>query len=257
MVSKNISDNRNHFFIFMLPGYEKKQRIPKAFKAKRLKKVSNCKYAKICKRGETWLVNVRVDEEGMWFVNGWEEFVEDNEVGLGDLIVFEYKKNMVFDVLVLNVSGCEKDCSTSKNNTANKNKMDAVKKEDPLEAAEDYETSYPHFIKQMTATVFRCGVEIPIQFARSNSLFHDGRKVTLRNRQRKNFQNVEIKVTSDHSHPRGRVKLGSGTHRFLIANGVGVGDVCVFELDPTAYNKGKVVLDVKVFKGQKPLRSKK
>ncbi|KAK9092435.1 hypothetical protein Syun_027346 [Stephania yunnanensis] len=100
-------------------------RIPKAFKAIRPSKISNCKRAKIYKRGETWLVNVRIDKEGMWLVKGWEEFVKDNEVGHGDLIVFEYKKNMVFDVLVLNVSGSEKDCSNAKK-TANKNKMNAV-----------------------------------------------------------------------------------------------------------------------------------
>ncbi|KAK9164339.1 hypothetical protein Syun_005241 [Stephania yunnanensis] len=69
----------------------------------------------------------------MWLEKGWEEFMQDNEIRLGDVVVFDHMGNMVFDVMLFDPSACEKHCSSStKNVTTATNKMMTVKKGDPL-----------------------------------------------------------------------------------------------------------------------------
>ncbi|KAK9130221.1 hypothetical protein Sjap_010708 [Stephania japonica] len=70
---------------------------------------------------------------------------------------------------------------------------------------------------------------------------------TLRDPQKKNFQDVDLRVECQ---PRRQVTFGSAIFRFFKENNIQVGDVCVFELDPTAKKKGRIVFDVKVLNGQ-------
>ncbi|KAK9165314.1 hypothetical protein Scep_000505 [Stephania cephalantha] len=243
----------NHFFKIMIPGCAEKLRIPKAFITRRLNGVGNRERVKLRIKGETWDVKVSSDDEEMWLEKGWEEFVQDNEIRLGDVVVFDHMGNMVFDVMLFDPSACEKDCSSStKNVTTATNKMKTVKKGDPLKEAEAYKTISPHFVKQITHTDLDRGVCVPFKFAESNGLCRNGRKAILRDRQRNNSGNVYIRLESN---PRPRVVLGRGTVQFLKANDVQVGDVCVFELDPIAKEKGRVVFDIKIFKGQRGQRN--
>ncbi|KAK9130132.1 hypothetical protein Sjap_010619 [Stephania japonica] len=240
----------NHFFKCMIHGhYAEKLIIPKAFRIKRLNGVRDRKHAKLQnKMGETWNVNMRSNDEEMWLDKGWKEFVKDNEVNLGDFLVFKHKGNMVFDVLLFDPSACEKEyCSTSKKkNTAAKHKI-AAPKQDPLKAAEAYRTSRPHFIKQIkTNSSLKTPLDIPLNFARSNGLLDNGKKITLSDHRKKNSQNVNLLVRQI---PHERVRFGSGTTQFLKGNDIRVGDVCVFELDPIAKKKGKIVFYVKFFRG--------
>ncbi|KAK9129663.1 hypothetical protein Sjap_010150 [Stephania japonica] len=248
----------NRFFRRMGPGYLKKLRIPKVFRSRRLNQIGSCKRAKLCIQGKTWRVKVKRDDEQMCLKEGWKSFVKDNEIGLGDLLVFEHKGDMIFDVLLFDrISACEKDCSTYKTSNNAKacenNEANIKQEDDPLEAteAEAYATSLPHFIKKITVRhSSKCPVEIPTAFARSNGLcLHNGRMITLRDPQKKNFQDVDLRVGCQ---PRQRVTFGSAIFRFFKENNIQVGDVCVFELDPTAKKKGRIVFDVKVLNGQTP-----
>ncbi|KAK9165777.1 hypothetical protein Scep_000968 [Stephania cephalantha] len=255
--------DRNHFFKCMIHGnYAEKLIIPKAFRTQKLNGVGDCRHAKLrTKRGETWNVKMKSDDEEMRLDKGWKEFVKDNEVCLGDFLVFEHKGNMVFDVLLFDPSACEKEyCSTSKKkNTAAKHKIAELmyesSEQDPLKAAEAYRTSRPHFIKQITANSgFKTPLDIPLNFARSNGLLDNGKKVALRDHRKKNLQNVNLLVRHI---PHARVRFGSGTIQFFKGNDIRLGDVCVFELDPTAKKKGKIAFYVKVFRGLRKARTKK
>ncbi|KAK9163897.1 hypothetical protein Syun_004799 [Stephania yunnanensis] len=242
----------NYFFKCMIhETYAEKMIIPKAFRTKRLNGVDNCKHAKLrTKRGETWNVKMRSDDEEMWLDKGWKEFVKDNEVSLGDFLVFEHKGNMVFDVLLFDPSACEKEYwSTSKKNTAANHKITTFIKQDPLKEAEAYKTSRPHFIKRITPHSLSKNnpqMDVPISFARSNGLIRKGIEATLRGPRMKNPHDLDLAVRYE---PQARVRFRSGMLHFFKANDIRVGDVCVFELDPIAKKKGKIAFYVKVFRG--------
>lgn len=45
----------------------------------------------------------------MFFLSGWQEFVKDNLIELGDFLVFQYNGHDVFGFKLFGNSGCEKE----------------------------------------------------------------------------------------------------------------------------------------------------
>ncbi|XP_042493924.1 B3 domain-containing protein REM8-like isoform X2 [Macadamia integrifolia] len=96
------------FFKPILPPFQRLS-IPKAF----LKHLVD----EMCEEGvgEATLRNHqcaqkswRVKVKGFCFTKGWNDFFRDNDLGLGDFLVFTYKGSMVFDVKIFDRSCCEK-----------------------------------------------------------------------------------------------------------------------------------------------------
>ncbi|KAK9130133.1 hypothetical protein Sjap_010620 [Stephania japonica] len=216
----------NHFFKCMShENYAEKLIVPKAFRITKLHGVGACEHAKLqTKTGEAWHVKVRSDDEEMWLEKGWEKFLKDNEVRLGDFVVFEHKGDMVFDVLLFDPNAY------------------------PLKAAEIYKTSRPHFIKRIAAhNLSKNPLEVPINFARSNGLARKGRTsaTLIRDHWKKNLQNVNLAVGRE---PQERVRfddeemwLDKGWKEFVKDNEVSLGDFIVFE------HNGNMVFDVLLF----------
>jgi len=48
----------------------------------------------------------RIGEE-IWFHEGWSEFAEAHSIEEGHFLLFEYKKNSSFRVIIFNASACE------------------------------------------------------------------------------------------------------------------------------------------------------
>lgn len=54
--------------------------------------------------------------DDLFFQNGWPDFVEENFLQLGDILVFKYQGNSQFDVKMFDKTGCEKEeASVEKN----------------------------------------------------------------------------------------------------------------------------------------------
>ncbi|XP_077244494.1 B3 domain-containing protein REM5-like isoform X2 [Tasmannia lanceolata] len=60
------------------------------------------------RRGKSWRVKVKGGIDGVFFEDGWGDFVADHGLCSGEILVFRYQGNMVFDVTVFDKTACEK-----------------------------------------------------------------------------------------------------------------------------------------------------
>ena len=49
------------------------------------------------------------DDGVLYFRDGWEEFCKDHGLQVGDVLVFEHKGHLVFDVSIFDPSACERE----------------------------------------------------------------------------------------------------------------------------------------------------
>ncbi|CAI9117217.1 OLC1v1018566C1 [Oldenlandia corymbosa var. corymbosa] len=61
------------------------------------------------KDGKEWIVKI----QGQYFRDGWDEFARDNLLGIGDFVAFRHHGNMVFDVVIFDCNGSEKEDRSS------------------------------------------------------------------------------------------------------------------------------------------------
>ncbi|KAF2318763.1 hypothetical protein GH714_010529 [Hevea brasiliensis] len=59
--------------------------------------------------GEKWKVELVKCDGEIWLKNGWQEFVEVCFLALGSFIIFEYEKNCLFNVIIIDKSALEID----------------------------------------------------------------------------------------------------------------------------------------------------
>ncbi|XP_070047905.1 putative B3 domain-containing protein REM15 isoform X10 [Nicotiana tomentosiformis] len=91
------------FFKPILPGFKHALKIPKGF-LKYLKGHEH-EHAVLRKVDKYWLVKVN----DYRFKAGWAEFVEENDLQLGDMLVFRYEGNMEFEVMIFDSSHCNRE----------------------------------------------------------------------------------------------------------------------------------------------------
>ncbi|XP_021302017.1 B3 domain-containing protein Os12g0592300 isoform X4 [Sorghum bicolor] len=58
--------------------------------------------------GETWHVGVAKNQDELFFVSGWEDFVKAHELKENDLLLFTCRGSSSFQVVIFEGSGCEK-----------------------------------------------------------------------------------------------------------------------------------------------------
>ncbi|CAK7347625.1 unnamed protein product [Dovyalis caffra] len=96
----------------------------------------------------------------LYFEEEWEDFVKHHGLILGDFVFFQHKGGMVFDVLVLDSSTCEKDFPPATIGLAERKKRSSreakshhhprnLKGQSPPEDAKSYSAEGPHFITTM------------------------------------------------------------------------------------------------------------
>ncbi|XP_038714674.1 B3 domain-containing protein Os03g0620400-like isoform X2 [Tripterygium wilfordii] len=64
--------------------------------------------------GRSWLVEMVNLNDSLFFGKGWKAFVEDHSLEEGDLLLFKYDGNLVFDVKVFGKNRCEKSMAPRK-----------------------------------------------------------------------------------------------------------------------------------------------
>lgn len=96
-----------YFFKVMLGDFRTVLRIPPAFV--RLLRFQVHKDAFLeGPSGQVWLVTVHCTNTGMAFEQGWQTFVSDHSLDVGDFLVFKYVGKFHFMVQIFGRSGCEK-----------------------------------------------------------------------------------------------------------------------------------------------------
>ncbi|KAK4374084.1 hypothetical protein RND71_004761 [Anisodus tanguticus] len=103
--SMKIPPKKPHFFKPIQPGFKNGLKIPIGF-LKYLKGHEHIEHAILKRAGKEWLVKVNDHrlEEG-----NWKEFAEENDVQLGDILVFRYEGNMEFEVSIFDSSHCDRE----------------------------------------------------------------------------------------------------------------------------------------------------
>ncbi|XP_065851143.1 B3 domain-containing protein REM9-like [Euphorbia lathyris] len=104
--------SKRHFFQALLPGFEDDV---VGFEDDVLIPISFCKYLNVqecekamlrSQKGEKlWPVKIN----GRRFEDGWKQFVKDHDLKIGDFLVFRHHGDLVFNVLVLDSTTCEKE----------------------------------------------------------------------------------------------------------------------------------------------------
>ncbi|XP_042512689.1 B3 domain-containing protein REM16-like isoform X2 [Macadamia integrifolia] len=98
------------FYQILPQGFNRQLRIPSKF-AQNVKELSGIVSLKGPAR-KIWKVELVKSQEGLCFQNGWSQFVRDNFLEAGNLLVFIYNGHLHFDVSIFDhESFCEKACS--------------------------------------------------------------------------------------------------------------------------------------------------
>ena len=82
------------------------QRIPKKFINKYGVELGSMAFLTI-PNGTKWIVKLTKCDGEVWFQNGWREFTNCHALTVGSLLVFRYKGNSGFSVLIFDATATE------------------------------------------------------------------------------------------------------------------------------------------------------
>ncbi|XP_077224751.1 putative B3 domain-containing protein Os04g0347400 isoform X2 [Tasmannia lanceolata] len=224
------------FLKLFLPNSFQKISIPIAFNRYLVGEKSDIAVLK-SPLGKSWCVKVRGHINGVFFEDGWEDFVADHGLCSGDILVFRYEGNMVFYVTIFDITACEKIYPPLVLKGVIKiEKCREMKDEEHVEASKvqkvgfegsnSYKPKAPYFV----AIIKRCNLNrnymsIPKEFVVANGL-GNRKSITLKDPERRS-----IAATIFHRKRCSMVTCFSGGWlRFTVINKLEEGDECIFEL---------------------------
>ncbi|XXG49264.1 hypothetical protein AAC387_Pa02g3494 [Persea americana] len=248
--SDQVSVRIPSFFKILLGDFTEKIRIPPAFIKNLNGKVIDESILR-CPNGKVWPVKVKQDAGHLFFRKGWQDFVKDNSLEAGELLVFRYDGNSGFDVQIFGKSGCEKLGSLLRNKVQKRRKFISVCQcrytYRPVISAK--ESGGKSLLKERTAVGVRtkrvfngdaCPLKLKhphftarwklrkpytVPIPRAFETEHD-----LRNNPSRFFCDPNGKLWPVRIyHSVGRSDFGAGWRDLLLANGVSEGDKCIFE----------------------------
>ncbi|XP_030517484.2 B3 domain-containing transcription factor VRN1-like [Rhodamnia argentea] len=131
-----------HFFKIILPDtlQSVKLGIPKKFLGRYGKDLSSLVLLMV-PGSLTWTIEIeKCNDDAVWLWKGWREFMQHYSIGDGHLIVFKYKGNSTFSVIIFNKSASEIDYSSSSISNLGSgfilpNQEDVVEVEDSVDSA--------------------------------------------------------------------------------------------------------------------------
>ncbi|TMW95269.1 hypothetical protein EJD97_009154 [Solanum chilense] len=241
------------FFKVMVPGFHYKLTIPPAFFPKL--KGDKSEKGTIIKGKDTWNVEINRSEKGIIsFDKGWEEFVQNHDLRVGDFAVFEHLGDMRFSVTLLDSTGCDKKLLEKSEVVPSQEKKKKVKSVQPGIEKRKVEGDQPHYqcmkgSSEFTARIKEYNVRkrspymhIPTEFCQSNALFQNT-TMTLTGPSGKSCP-VSLRICNG-----GKTLyacITRGWHDFFSSNNLKVGDVCLFQLDRSKSNSNSIAIDVRV-----------
>ncbi|KAH6814871.1 auxin response factor 2 [Perilla frutescens var. frutescens] len=157
----------------------------------------------------SWDVKLEQRDDGLFIVQGWQDFVRGHCLGDNELAQFLYNGGMSFDVKIFAKDGWLKDYQTS-----------------PKECAPSFTSSFPFFKHEMKGynVGHKCIMQIPKAFSSEHHLPMSKQKMELRDSDGVSWS-VSIIVMSS-----GHLALSGGWKLFTDAHSIKKGDVCIFEL---------------------------
>ncbi|KAG9455215.1 hypothetical protein H6P81_008119 [Aristolochia fimbriata] len=240
-------DMNPRFFQFIISQRMTKElRIPKTFEIHMEGKTSGIVSLK-APNTNIWRVNLVENDQGLFLQKGWEGFVRDHSISIGDCLVFRYDGNMLFNVEILDKTTCAKEDaiyvkpSRGKGTVGDSHhakrkpgrqipRCTAVTrdKERALREAMNFRTEKPIATVVMKKGYIENGhlLRLPVAFCRS-SLPKVTQTMTLYDPRARAWETRYIySVTRGY----GSGLLSAGWKKFATANDLQMDDVCVFEV---------------------------
>ncbi|XP_060179530.1 B3 domain-containing protein REM17-like isoform X2 [Lycium barbarum] len=233
-----IRPKKPHFFKPIVPGFKNGLTIPIGF-LKYLKGNRN-EYAMLRRASKKWHVKVN----GRRLEEGWEEFVKDHDIQLGDILVFRHEGDMEFVVTVFDLTYCEREYEQrvhereeEKTHIIEESSKEFEFKEKPkpyiktsgkgfpsVEAAyKDMHLSHSHFICTIIPyCLSKYCLCIPKQFAQENRL--NDRKCMIIMRDEERSLTFSLYTNGKNTY------IGSGWREFCITNCLKEGDRLMVEI---------------------------
>lgn len=240
------------FFKVMVPGFHSKITIPPAFCLKL--KGDKSEKGTITKGKDTWNVEIVRSKKGIiWFDKGWEEFVQNHYLRVGDFAVFEHLGNMNFSVTLLDSTGCNKKLMLENGKEVPfqekkvKSAQSGIEKrklegDQPQYQCMKGSSEFMARIKEYNVRKRSPYMHIPTKFCQSNALFQNT-TVTLTGPSGKSCP-VSLRICNG-----GKTLyacITRGWHDFFSSNKLKVGDVCIFQLDRSKSNSNSIAIEVRV-----------
>uniref|UniRef100_A0A7N2MJ94 TF-B3 domain-containing protein n=2 Tax=Quercus lobata TaxID=97700 RepID=A0A7N2MJ94_QUELO len=224
--------------------------------------------------GCTWQVRLEKANNNIWFHGGWRDFVEYHSINYGYFLVFKYKGNSKFNVLVFDMTTSEikypSNGDKKRQGSLNENEMSTPQElcvkeevgtelivienlpmsstrgsvlsgggERALQAARMFKPQNPSFIRVIPAySLKRNFVYVCPAFAKKYAC---GKKNVMLQASSGKWWPCQFSFKNGTTSPR---TIGKGWKPFARDNGIKEGDVCVFEL----INRMEVVLKVSIFR---------
>ncbi|KAK6136817.1 hypothetical protein DH2020_029440 [Rehmannia glutinosa] len=158
-----------------------------------------------------WKVKLQMKNGNMYFVQDWQEFVKHHSLGHAEFLVFTYNGDMLFDVVIYDQNGCEKNYQSIRASRQ--------------ESASSFTSSFPFFRHVMKATNVGTSstLFIPKAFQRKHIPL-SRHKFVLRNSESICWT-VNVTVASTKL-----LMMCGGWKAFADDNSIKKGDECIFEL---------------------------
>ncbi|XP_020593867.1 B3 domain-containing protein Os11g0197600-like [Phalaenopsis equestris] len=245
---------RDSFFKVMIGDFQTSLRIPPCF-YKHLSGDILVKSVLRSRGGRRWAVMLRREGNSLFFGEGWDCFVADLSVQLGEFLLFVYDGDLGFDVKVYGTTGCEKEdpiaavkveheveereirgelrAETSTtlirapirrrevlNGRVILGGLKVFGNERALKTARSFKSSRPFFIATYRSSRQEY-MTIPVSFIRECNI---GKMETIILKDQKG-RSWPVRI----AHWIGRVAMAKGWPKFSEVNHLKEGDVCVFE----------------------------
>ncbi|KAL5704467.1 hypothetical protein ACHQM5_022893 [Ranunculus cassubicifolius] len=222
MAKAKISPSNPHFFKPIMPGSLEQISIPKAFMVNYLGGENfEGKSLLKTKTGKSWDVTIKNGS----FTDGWETFVTENDLCIGDILVFKHEGDLKFDVIMFNSTACEKQYPPLDVSPEENNKTDQVPRRTKM--ITQSVKNCPHFTRILKRHNLDCQpiLSIPTKFGRENGLTNKKCEITLKEANGKCWNaSLRYKQSADLAYIRG------GWREFSEANQLKLGDTCKFKL---------------------------
>ncbi|XP_015084058.1 putative B3 domain-containing protein REM15 [Solanum pennellii] len=213
-----IASKKPRFFKPIQPGYKHCIKIPIGF-LKYLKGLNHIKQAILRSRGKKWLVKVN----GWRLEEGWKRFAKENDLQLGDLLIFKHEGDMEFQVSIFDSSHCDREYAEYLQEEEGKY-VEATSKKVEKEAATHSSWGQSHFECIVRPYSISKGfLRLPKQFAMDNGLFNKKCGLLIRDERQRSW-NLRL-VTYDSS-----VCAFGGWSDFCAVNNLKEGDYMMFEV---------------------------
>ncbi|XP_049349779.1 B3 domain-containing protein REM9-like [Solanum verrucosum] len=241
-----IPPKKPHFFKPIQPGFKNGLKIPIGF-LKYLKGNDNVEHAILKRGGYKWPMKVN----GHRFEVGWVEFVEQQGLKLGDILMFRHEGNMEFEVSIFDSTHCDReyveymeeggggggDHTSEEISKKFKSKEDATerpwrkikssKKASSHVKAATHHKSFGHSQIECTIREYclsRGYLHLPRQFTYANGLANKKSDLIIRDERQRSWN---VKLSS--SKTRTSI-IGCGRTKFFADNCLKKGDCIMFEV---------------------------